>query len=257
MIERKFTEDRLAALYDAFSPPSGWRDDFAFYLPLMMAARAVLDVGCGTGALLHLARERGHTGLLGDASLSSVRGQRIDGHTTPHDIGHGASVRLARNPVAPLCSLALHPQFRPGSVKHASETIQGDCQVSICSYGYGACAVRWRGGAQQHGPTHRFRASAAPQGASGATLQSPWETIRSVWLQYVSWKADLDGFAAAREQGTASGDVAGLTDAHNRGRAHGNRKRRGVNSPTAMVCALGNIVTPGGKPRVIQRCIEP
>jgi ubiquinone/menaquinone biosynthesis C-methylase UbiE len=31
---------------------------------MVMSARAVLDVGCGTGALLHRARESGHTGRL-------------------------------------------------------------------------------------------------------------------------------------------------------------------------------------------------
>jgi SAM-dependent methyltransferase len=63
MIERQFAEDRLAALYDLFHPPER-RDDFNFYLKLVMAAASVLDVGCGTGALLHRARESGHRGRL-------------------------------------------------------------------------------------------------------------------------------------------------------------------------------------------------
>jgi len=63
MIERQFTEDTLAALYDLFHAPRP-RDDFNFYLPLIMAAGSVLDVGCGTGALLRWAREAGHTGRL-------------------------------------------------------------------------------------------------------------------------------------------------------------------------------------------------
>ncbi|TVT55428.1 class I SAM-dependent methyltransferase [Amycolatopsis rhizosphaerae] len=58
-----FADADLAALYDLFSP---WetRDDLAFYLALMSPRDAVLDVGCGTGLLLHKAREAGHTGRL-------------------------------------------------------------------------------------------------------------------------------------------------------------------------------------------------
>jgi ubiquinone/menaquinone biosynthesis C-methylase UbiE len=63
VVDRQFSDDGLAALYDAFCP---WdeRRDFAFYLPLVMSAGAVLDVGCGTGALLHRVRKSGHSGRL-------------------------------------------------------------------------------------------------------------------------------------------------------------------------------------------------
>jgi SAM-dependent methyltransferase len=61
VVDHQFSDPGLAALYDAFCP---WGDDLAFYLPLVLSARAVLDVGCGTGMLLHRAREAGHTGRL-------------------------------------------------------------------------------------------------------------------------------------------------------------------------------------------------
>lgn len=58
-----FADSRLAALYDSMHPFDP-RGDFGFYLPMIMAADAVLDVGCGAGLLLHTARERGHRGRL-------------------------------------------------------------------------------------------------------------------------------------------------------------------------------------------------
>ena len=56
-----FSDAELAALYDQMNPG---RDDYDFYMPMVMAAASVLDVGCGTGAMLHDAREAGHPGRL-------------------------------------------------------------------------------------------------------------------------------------------------------------------------------------------------
>lgn len=61
MADLLFADNELAALYDAMNPG---RDDYAFYRPMVMAAPSVLDVGCGTGSMLHEARSAGHTGRL-------------------------------------------------------------------------------------------------------------------------------------------------------------------------------------------------
>jgi uncharacterized membrane protein len=75
MVDRLFSDAALAALYDTFG---AGRRDFGFYLPIVMSAQSVLDVGCGTGALLRTAREAGHTGRLcgldpADAMLRQAR----------------------------------------------------------------------------------------------------------------------------------------------------------------------------------------
>ena len=77
MVDRQFAEPLLAVLYDLFCP---WdpRGDFGFYLPRVMAAGSVLDVGCGTGMLLRRARAQGHGGRLcgldpADAMLAVAR----------------------------------------------------------------------------------------------------------------------------------------------------------------------------------------
>ena len=61
VVDRLFSEPRLAELYDAFSLDSR---DLGFYLPFLMSASSVPDVGCATGELLRLARETGHAGRL-------------------------------------------------------------------------------------------------------------------------------------------------------------------------------------------------
>jgi SAM-dependent methyltransferase len=56
-----YSDEQAAALYDVINP---WGPSDDFYLELVMQAGSVLDVGCGTGTLLHRARLAGHGGRL-------------------------------------------------------------------------------------------------------------------------------------------------------------------------------------------------
>lgn len=56
-----YSDERLAELYDLLNR---WGPSDDFYLDLVMSAGSVLDVGCGTGVLLHRARTSHHTGRL-------------------------------------------------------------------------------------------------------------------------------------------------------------------------------------------------
>jgi len=72
-----FTDDDVAELYDLTNPWHETNQD-KFFTDLVLAAESVLDVGCGTGQLLHAARRRGHTGRLAgiDPDLASLRRAR-------------------------------------------------------------------------------------------------------------------------------------------------------------------------------------
>ncbi|MER5639637.1 class I SAM-dependent methyltransferase [Kitasatospora sp. NPDC002227] len=56
-----YSDADAAALYDLLNP---WGPSDDLYLSFVLDAPSVLDVGCGTGVLLHRAREAGHTGRL-------------------------------------------------------------------------------------------------------------------------------------------------------------------------------------------------
>ena len=60
-MNEQLSDADAAALYGVLNP---WDESDDFYLELARNAASVLDVGCGTGTLLHHAREAGHKGRL-------------------------------------------------------------------------------------------------------------------------------------------------------------------------------------------------
>jgi SAM-dependent methyltransferase len=75
MPENPYDDPRVAELYDVMNT---WGRSDDFYLPMIMTANSVLDVGCGTGNLLRWALEKGHNGRLvgidpADAMLDVAR----------------------------------------------------------------------------------------------------------------------------------------------------------------------------------------
>jgi SAM-dependent methyltransferase len=57
-----FTDGYLASLYDEVVDQGG--PDELFYIALASSAGRVLDIGCGTGVMLHAVRDGGHAGRL-------------------------------------------------------------------------------------------------------------------------------------------------------------------------------------------------
>src|SRR5919204_1489490 len=78
-MEPKYSDAEAAALYNVLNP---WGPSDDFYLQLIEEAASVLDVGCGTGQLLHRARDAGHTGRLcgldPDPAMLGVAASRSD-----------------------------------------------------------------------------------------------------------------------------------------------------------------------------------
>ena len=88
-----FAHARLARVYDAFD---GDRDDLAAYLEIAeeLAARRVLDVGCGTGSLAILLARSRHTAVGVDPAEASLEVAKSKAHAASVTWIHGDATEV-------------------------------------------------------------------------------------------------------------------------------------------------------------------
>jgi SAM-dependent methyltransferase len=129
VVDDLFQDAYLASLYDRVSK---WGPSDDFYLHLIESANDVLDVGCGTGALLRRVRGNGHPGRL--VGVDPAQGMLAVARTEPdvdwvygyledvgfeHEFdlavmtGHAFQVLLTDEDVRELLA-AVHRALRPG-----------------------------------------------------------------------------------------------------------------------------------------------
>src|SRR5919197_1312478 len=146
-----YSDEQAAALYDVLNP---WGPSDDFYLALVMRAPSVLDVGCGTGALLRRARQAGHAGRLcgldPDPAMLGVARRRAD-------------VEWVAGTAA---SMAFGGEFDLAVMTgHAFQALLGDDEVRAS-----LAAVRWAlaaGRPGQPGDHHRRPIGWAGDGGTG------------------------------------------------------------------------------------------
>jgi SAM-dependent methyltransferase len=126
MIDPQFSDAELAELYDALFPLQRGRPDFDFYLPLVMAAGSVLDLGCGTGALLHEARRSGHRGdLCGVDPAPGMIGVARRHPGVEWILGDLAAANLARRfDLVVMTGHALQALLDDGEIRHTFAAIR-------------------------------------------------------------------------------------------------------------------------------------
>ena len=123
MVDDAFEDAYLASLYDRINP---WGPDDEFYLHLIASADRVLDVGCGTGRLLHRARDAGHGGRL--VGIDPARGMLAQARR--RDDVEWVAGRLHHGDVEADVETVIDGPFDLVMMTgHAFQTLAGDAEV--------------------------------------------------------------------------------------------------------------------------------